>query len=123
MRTILKTVKCDCSKLLYPTEDGESAALREGQWVEFKRKVTPGNMRMMLGFAQSAGAQDYGLLADGLDALSALLARKIVAWNWTDLETGAALPTPSIEVLNELDFDDLLNLVNLYVETVFPSKN
>ena len=125
MRKLIKTVKAPCDGLLYPTEDGDQQPLRAGQWVEFKRKITPGNMRTMLGFSIQAEADNYAELAMGIDTLIDLLSHKIVAWNWTDLESadGAPLPPPSAEVLRELDFDDVLNLVNLYVDIAFPSKN
>ena len=42
-----KTVKISADNLTYEI-DGEELHLREGQWVEFRRKQTPNDLRQML---------------------------------------------------------------------------
>ena len=125
-----RTIRIQCDHLLYTDEEGEESPLREGQWVEFKRKITSGDMAQMLGFALIGEGDDLDALRREFPAMIRLLARKIVGWNWRDLdgefgEDGElpALPPPSLETLSELDFDDILNLVEMLSDLTEPAKN
>jgi hypothetical protein len=126
-RNPIKTMTCD--HLLYEDENGQAVAMRAGQWVTFKRKQSSRDYRRMLHFAAVAEDADA---AGGLSALeqefaslSEFLSRKIVAWNWTDLdrEDGELLKDPpDTDTLDDLDFDDLLNLLDLYMEGTTNAK-
>ncbi len=125
-RTIKKrrkrTIRIDCDHLKYQCEDGETANLRAGQWVEFKRKINSSDMDDMLGFGELLGSDDVGEIRAALPRMLSYVARKIVAWNWLDLdgdfcEDGSLPPLPelsdaksNLEVLRELDFDDVIAL-------------
>ncbi len=125
-RNPIKRMLCD--HLLYEDEDGEMSALRVGQWVDFKRKQSSRDYRRMMRFAAIAEmAEDEGgiaALGDELASMSEFIARKIKAWNWTDLDaelnTAGELPLlenpPTTETLDELDFEDTLHLFDMYME-------
>lgn len=124
-----KTVRVSCDELAYTDEDG-NISYRVGQWVEFNRKITADDMAQMLGFASLTESDDLTALRDGLPAMLELLARKLVSWNWVDLEGEydeegnlPLLPPPDIETLGQLDFDDVLSLVDLLTGLTEPSKN
>ena len=121
------TKKMLCDHLLYEDEDGEMSALRAGQWVVFKRKQSSRDYRRMMHFAtvaESAEAEGgMAALESELAALSEFLSRKIISWNWTDLDgelTEDGLPPltnpPAVDTLDDLDFEDLLHLFDLYME-------
>lgn len=120
-----RVVRVDCGDLLYLTEDGEQAPLRVGEWVEFHRKQTPRDLQTVLAFADLADGGNAALVGE-LGGLCDFLARKISAWNWTDLDSDEVTPypeKPTAALLMEMDFDDVLHLVNLYLSLVEPSKN
>lgn len=124
-----KTVRVPCDHLVYEDEDGEESNLREGQWVEFKKKLTANDMAQMLQFAGLAENDNLVEMAEELPSIYDLLARKLVAWNWTDLDEDfdeegdqPLLPEPSLEVIGELDFDDILNLVEMLMDLVETPK-
>ena len=124
-----RTVRVSCDHLTYIDEEGNTA-YRSGQWVEFQKKLTASDMAEMLEFASLAEGDDLTALRDGLPKMLSLLARKLVAWNWVDLEGEydekgdlPPLPAPSLEVLSDLDFDDVLGLVGLLTGLTEPKKN
>ena len=125
-RTIKKrrkrVVRIECDHLEYQDEDGEIANLREGQWVEFKRKINSADMDDMLGFGELLGSEDVSEIRAALPRMLLYVARKIVAWNWLDLDgdfddDGDLPPLPelsdakhNLDVLRDLDFDDVIAL-------------
>lgn len=121
-----------CDTMMYETEGGEQAALRVGQWINVKKKLSQHDYNILMRYSEAAEADDSHALRVSQEEITDLLARKIVAWNLTDLDADllldgeeALLPEPSFEVLDrDLDFvDDLLEIFILYTEAIFPSKN
>jgi len=124
------TVPCD--SMLYETEDGSQEPLRVGQWFRVKKKLSQNDYNLLMRYSEAADEDDSKGLRVSQEEIVDLMARKIVAWNLTDLDADpqkngddVPLPAPSFEVLNlELDFiDDVLKMFTLYTEALFPSKN
>jgi len=126
-RNPIKRMLCD--HLLYEDEDGEQSALRVGQWIDFKRKQSSRDYRRMMHFAVIAeGTENEGGIAaleNEMASLSEFLARKIKAWNWVDLDAekldkDGNLPPlknpPDTDTIDDLDFEDAMNLFDLYME-------
>lgn len=111
------TVRVDCGGIMYTTEDGEQAALREGQWVEFKAKVSARSIREILRFGALEESEDIAEIQAGFADLVDFLAGRIVAWSWLDIDGDyEPLPPPSAEVLADLDLSDLMDLLELYAD-------
>jgi len=118
-----RTVKIYGDFLTHEDDEGNECHMRAGEWIEFKRKQTPNDMRRLLEFAEMENAANNELQMQMDEAVS-FLARKIVSWNFTDLFTdGEPLPDPTEETLNELDLDDIFDILEMYGEVGAPSKN
>lgn len=125
-----QTVKIFGDALEHIDEDGNVANLRTGQWVEFKCKQTPNDIANIARFAELADADDPGVIETELRNACKLLSRKIIGWNWVDLdgdydekEELPPLPDPDLDVLQALDIEDITDLIILYSDVSAPSKN
>ena len=119
-------------------EDGEEFYPRAGQWVEIRKKTSGRDYAAMLRLAalgedrgEDVSTSDAIEMFESMPEMYALIAHKIVAWNWTDLwgdedEDGnlPLLPPPSVEVLETLDFEtDLMYLIDLVMAQEETPKN
>jgi len=134
-----------CDALAYIDEDGNEFFPRVGQWVEFKCKTSANDYARMLEFGSLETSNDLEELADAIPQMVDLVARKLTAWNWTDLDAepdsdGNFPPLPAIqreilnddspsfkktrEVMAELDLEtDLLYLIEMMMESTEAPKN
>lgn len=101
---------------------GEEFRPHEGEWVEILPVLKVSDLQLFerimdfgdkLAIARGESAREVtSLLASEFTHFCDLLARRIVAWNWTDVVTGEPLPQPfgRPEVLAELTEAELVYL-------------
>jgi hypothetical protein len=125
----LQVVRVPCDHLVYTDTEGNRANLRAGQWVEFQRKQTGRDMRELLRLGALGETDNLEQMGDDLAMLFDMLARKIVAWNWLDIDAEPdedgnqpEMPQPSLEVLEALDFDDVMALAEMLSNQTQPEK-
>ena len=117
-----RVIRVNCDHLQYVTEDGEQAALRAGQWVEFRARITALDNLTLMEFGGMSTDGDTAALAGQFTELVAFLAQKIAAWSWLDIDGDyAPMPDPSVEVLGDLDMEDLMALFEMYAGLTQPS--
>ncbi len=111
-------IRVQCDGMLYETEEGEEVALRAGQWVEFRAKMTARDIVDIASFSQMGefdDGDDIAEVAPIYERMVKFLAHKIVRWNWLDIDGDYdPLPPPTFETLLDLDNDDLIELLGLY---------
>lgn len=138
IKRVKRTLHIPCDHLPYVGEDGEEFYPRAGQWVEIRKKTSGRDYAAMLQLAALGGNEgDTTTTADAIEMFEsmpemyALLAHKIVGWNWVDLWADVdddgellLLPPPTIEVMETLDFEtDLVYLIELITEADETPKN
>ncbi|MDO8704082.1 MAG: hypothetical protein Q7J84_03970 [Sulfuricaulis sp.] len=104
--------------------DGAEYHPHEGEWVEMMTGMSLGEIKALERFRKASveyqAAQGepneteriLGIIDGAFTAICAMLANKIVAWNWTDLR-GQPLPPPDgkPEVLERLNVEELMWLL------------
>jgi len=138
IKRVKRTLRVSCDHLAYEGEDGEIFYPRAGQWVEIRKKTSGRDYAAMLGLAALGGDESSAIttaetmkMFESMPEMYALLAHKVIAWNWTDLwadedENGELplLPPPTIEVMETLDFEtDLVYLIDLIMAQEETPKN
>ncbi len=95
----------------------------EGEFVEFRRKVSPGDVRIMAEFAPT-DVPDLKSTIQNYDLICKLLARVVVAWDWTGPE-GEKYPVPhnNPEAFVDITDDELGYLMRKFQEPLVVQKN
>lgn len=137
IKRVKRTLHIPCDHLSYVGEDGGEFYPRAGQWVEIRKKTSGRDYAAMIQLSALGGDGDTVTRAEAVEMFEAmpemyaLLAHKVVAWNWTDLWADEdadgelpPLPPPTIEVMETLDFEtDLVYLIDLVMEQDETPKN
>jgi len=126
IKRVKRTFRVDCSDLVYIDEDDEEFFPREGQHVRVRKKTSPRDYEIMLAIAELAGEENdeepsMGEILNLFESMPdayAMVARKVVSWNWTDLwsddDDPPPLPEPTLETVMNLDFEtDVMHLIGI----------
>jgi len=131
IRVVKKTNRATCEHCAYIDEDGDEFYPRAGQWVEYKCKLSGRDYAIVARFGELSESNELSELGEAIPDVIDLIARKVTAWNWTDLlaETDIngrhpKLPEPNYETINNLDFEtDLVHLINIVMGDTESEKN
>ena len=111
--------RVDCSDLAITDDEGNQIMPREGEWVQMHKRIPARMVRLLMNAQVEFGDEAVvSNLGETLETLIPLLAKIIHAWNWTDIwdEQRPALPSPSVEVLWDLDIEEIFYLVGKVME-------
>jgi len=95
----------------------------EGEWVEFRRKIAPADIKVMADFSTS-DAPGLRETVQNFDLICKLLARVVIDWNWTGPDGEAyAKPHNDPKAFEELSDDELGYLMRKFQEPLTVPKN
>ena len=105
------------------TLDGESYAIHAGEWVDVFPVLTIADTQALtslqaigdqLAIAEGDSSALLSVMGTHFDTICAMLARRILAWNWTDM-SGVPMPQPkgAPQVIADLSLDEMTYLIAL----------
>lgn len=112
-------LRVDCSDLVVVDSEDNKIMPREGEWAMMYKRIPARLVRVLMNAQVNvADEESASNLGETLDELIPPLAKIIQAWNWTDIwdEKRPLLPSPSEEVLWDLDIEEIFYLVGKLME-------